>query len=602
MDEDLAHSLLQQILDSGDNARVAIDTETNEKDIRDGRGYAYGVSICGRVGDGLISFYMPFRHTNKGSVGNYDLQRFLPVLQQIIRQKTGVYHNAKFDLVSLRTLGLDVAGSRFFDTLDLCHKLDENHKFEGFSGDPYSLDVCCQKYLGRSGKKKSEIFKKALATLGWAELPPEAHGEYAAYDSFSTYELFEALIPYLQAEDLYPIWLHRQKFIELIIEMESNGVRIDVDLCDAMAEEGEIRMGEIQQELGKHPKTGKLLNPASPLDLAYLLIDTLRLPEIKKTRKRKDGSVEVTRTFDKDAMEQYDQLLERINNPLAKLVLEYRGWQKTVSSNYLPYLHLLSPDGRLRPNYKLHGTVTGRMSCEKPNLQQIPRAGAKPWNGNLKQAFIPEDGYVLIECDYSQLEFRLNAGYGEEAALLEIFADPTRDVFQEMADLLGWKRQDVKTFVYSIAYGAGAQRISFVFGVSIARAKELIAYFYNLYPGLKKASDIARGIALRKGKVPVWSGRYRHFLNPQRDARKALNSMIQGGAADVVERTMLRLAEAGFNDGIRSRMLLQVHDSVVFEILRDDADAAKHEISKIMSDVPYDFGVVFRADAKEWGK
>lgn len=587
LDEDLAYELTKGAFNAH---RIAIDTETNGEDVRDGRGYAYGVSLAYRSTDGIVSYYMPFRHENRGNVGNYELGRFLPLLQKLVSSRPIIFHNAGFDLVSLSTLGLDVDGTIFLDTMKMCHLLDEEDFI--LQAKKFSLDACCRHFLGRPGKEKSEFFQKCLKIFGWKMMPPEAHGEYAAYDTYSTLELFEALQPRLDAEQLREVWIHKQEFIRLLIDMERTGIRIDPDFCDAMAEEGEIRQTEIRQAW-KH-RFGKELNPQSRKDLQFLLIDQLRLPQ---RFHRKTGKP----TFDKDAMDDYDEILKLINSPLANEIKEYRGWNKSVSSNYQAYLKFVSPDGRLRPNYNYCGPVTGRLSCYEPNLQQIPKSGEKAWNGEMKKCFVPDPDYELIECDYSQLEFRLSAATAHEKVLLDVFSDPERDVFDEIKDSLNWTRNQSKGFVYSTGYGAGPPRISFVFGVSETEAAELIEDFYRRYPNLKKASLLAKREVLRKGKIELWSGRYRHFKNPERDARKAYNSYIQGGAADIVEHTMVRCAKAGLNDGTRSRMLLQIHDSVVFEVHKSDVAAAKMEIQSVMSSVVPDFGVVFKAEPKRWG-
>lgn len=569
--------------------KIAIDTETDGLDCRDGTGYAYGVSVAYRSADGVTAFYMPFRHRNPGRVGNYDKGRFLPYLQRILDTRTGIYHNAQFDLPSLSTLGLDTTRHKFLCTMNLCHLISD-HIFE-LQVNNYSLDACCKWYLKRPGKKKSDLWQKLMKQFGWYNMPPEGHGEYAAYDTFSTLELYEAIRPILLSENLGEIWAHKQKFTRLINRMEAIGIRVDTDFCDQMAEEGEIQQSEIRQRWAK--RYGRDLNPGSPKALSFLLREQLKLPVVLN---HKTGRP----TFDKSAMEQYEQILELVNNPLAKEILAYRGWNKSVSSNYQAYIKHLSPDGRLRPHYKLVGTKTGRLSCYEPNLQQIPRSGEQPWNGKMKQCFIPEDGYELIECDYSQLEFRLQAAVAREQSLLDIFADPTRDVFTEMSRQLGWPRQHVKTFVYSTSYGAGAKRIAFVFGVSLEKARELIQFFYGLYPRLREASNKAAREAELRGKIQLWSGRYRHFRYPRDESHKALNSYIQGGAADIVERTMLRCEDAGLNDGTQCRMLLQVHDSIVFEVAKSAKRDVVPTIQSVMSNVQPDFGVVFKAEPKIW--
>jgi DNA polymerase-1 len=242
------------------------------------------------------------------------------------------------------------------------------------------------------------------------------------------------------------------------------------------------------------------------------------------------------------------------------------------------------------------------MSCELPNLQQIPKSTDKPWNGQMKQAFVAKDGYELWEFDYKQLELRLATAYGKDQDLLDIFADPERDVFDEMAAILGMTRKDTKTLAYAIQYGAGAKHLSYVFRCSYKEASDRIEYFYHRFPGFRKASDRAK-LAVRnlKGKLKIWSGRFRHFQSPK-EWHKAFNSAIQGGAADIVERQMIKVVDGGWSDGERSRMLLQIHDSIVMEIRKDIVAEAVPAITAIMENVEPDFGVRFAVDAHRWGE
>lgn len=564
---------------------IGVDTETNGEDIRDGRGYTQGVSIAWN--DGRDAIYLPFRHID--SENNYALGRWRPVLQAIIRNHRAVYHNAKFDLVALASLGITAAGTDFACTLLLAHILDENKPFSG-----YSLDSCARYYLHGDSKKKEPELVSFIKRFGWGAVPTFMMAEYAAYDAVLCLKLYNALRSKLSAEKLMKYWQQKQKFIVLINEMESNGILIDTEKCEFMISLGKVIMDDIVESL-----EGKV--PTKPADIRYLLIERLGLPYINK--KRKAGPS--TPTFDQGAMAQYEEVLSRSDNPTGKLILAYRGWQKSVSANYEAYLRFLSPDGRLRCNYKLHGTHTGRMSCEMPNLQQIPKNGSKPWNGGMKECFIPQPGYSLIEADYSQLELRLGTAYGKDQSLIDAFAEG-RDVFTEMSGELGMSRQETKTFVYSTQYGGGNKRISDVFNVSIARAQEIRNSYFEAYPGFKTATNNAARIAAAKGKVPIWSGRFRHFLNGEKESYKAFNSVIQGGAADIVEGTMLRLSDEGFNSS-DCRMLLQVHDSVVFEVKDQVLEQYKAGIKECMERVNGynngpDFGVKFNVDVKEWGK
>lgn len=572
----------------GEDSIVALDTEgTNiEWDYRDGTGYGTGLSITFRFGE-LLGGYYPFRHPS-GNLSQEEAYR----LRNAIRNFKGwfVFHNAKHDLVALKTLGIDYRG-KFYDTLLLCHLLNETY--------PYNkqLNGCVAHYLGPEEKKDDAGLQAVLAALNqqWHLVPAHIMGPYATHDTALTLRLFEHVWPRLQSEiahiDKY--WDHKQRFVRTIIKMESRGVRINKELCNRQAAIGEVQMAEVIELLG--------LNPGSPKDQYELFIERLGLPVLKRSKKTNKPS------FDKEVMEQYEEILANrdTRDDTAELVLAYRGWQKAVSSNYKPYVSLCSPDGRLRPNYKLHGTRTGRSSCEKPNLQQIPRVSDKVWNGRLKDAFIPEDGFGLWEFDYSQLEFRLGCAYAAQfqpdIPLLKIFNDPTRDIFTEMSALEDWPRQKIKTRTYTIQFGGGATRLSNVFGVSMEEGEEIRQAFFTQYPGFEKVMRRAKSKVKTTGKLQIWTGRYRHFMFPESEAHKGFNAVVQGGAADIVNHVMVRLMEEVDNDD-ECRMLLTVHDSVVFEIKKGCEDKYRPRIIEIMEDVRPDFGIKFAVDGKEWGK
>ena len=794
---------------------VALDTETSGEDIRDGRGYLVGLSVA----YGELSGYLPIRHINELDGSNTNLtddERYR--LTKAIENYKGwlIFHNSKFDLESLRSAGINYTG-KFYDTMLMAHLINENKPYTK------SLDGCTKHYVGKDSKKKSEAFLAAQKIWGW-NMPASVMYEYAAYDAVLTFRLFEAIKPLFDEEELAETWEHKQKFVRTIIAMERRGVRVDTALAKRMQIHGEMIMDDIREELK--------LNPGSTKDLKVLLIDKLGLPVVKATPAGAPS-------FDKEAMAVYDRALELQENHTAELITAYRGWQKSVSSNYIPYQELLSPDGRLRPNYKLHGTKTGRMSCvsadtliemprnlveypdgipitevkegdwvycfdwkrrltlkrvkwvgqtgvkltylvtlqnsagdtktlrltpehlvrlyhgdwrpagslmhkagqptryagprvmhmvkrqfdngyvkffpnsvasgngmisgginrehrfvlekvtgkkistkydvhhidgnkannhpsnleaipyklhrghkdvgygkaysehytgpvnyrvvsvqpakvepvwdmeiedvhnfiangvcvhncEKPNLQQIPRSGDKAWNGEMKSTFIPEEGYELYEADYSQLELRLGTAYAGEEGLKRIFAEG-RDVFTEMSNDLGMSRQNTKTLVYTIQYGGGINRISTVFAVSRERAEQLRENYFSTYPGFHSVAMVATQKAKHVGKLKLWSGRYRHFLYPREEAHKAFNSVIQGGAADIVERTMVRCFESVDNDE-ECRMLLQVHDSIVWEIKKDKVDKYLPMIKEAMTNIEPDFGVTFAVDIHKFGE
>jgi DNA polymerase-1 len=347
-------------------------------------------------------------------------------------------------------------------------------------------------------------------------------------------------------------------------------------------------MSNIKSNLG--------LNPSSPNELGHFLLEELSLPIVKKTKKGGKPS------FDKEAMKVYDELLQQVNDNRASLILTYRGWQKTTSSNYRPYLEMLDPDGRLRASFKQHGTVTGRLSCEKPNLQQIPRVSENDWNGHLKSAIIVESGRTAWEVDFSQGEFRLGTAYAKQRNLIDIFNDSQRDIFEEMAKDLGMTRNNVKTLNYLLQYGGGEGKISSTFGVSHLAAKAIKGNYYKNYPGLAKAANLALLRCRQNGFVKYWTGRRRHLpYLAQDEGHLPFNSVIQGGFFEIVKRQMIRCDEAGLNNE-ECYMDLQVHDSVRFDIEDGKEGDYLPEIKRIMEDVQPDFGVKFRVDIKKWGE
>ncbi|MBK6555942.1 MAG: hypothetical protein IPG16_01600 [Comamonadaceae bacterium] len=488
---------------------IIIDTETNAEDIRDGRGYGTGISIACSPNNSDVIFaeYYPYRHVTLDgrsygeNLSGEDRDR----LKSCIEKYTGyiVFHNAKFDLCSLSTMDINYQGN-FYCTLLMAHLINENYPYSK------SLNACVAAYVDKNEAKKEEELEKAVTAFGWAKVPFEIMRPYAIYDAVLTLKLFKALKKYFDEENLETYWKHKQEFIKTIVGMESRGIKVDVSLCKELTEIGTSVLADLTYELGG--------NPGSPIFLKKTLIDELKLPVVKRSPKTGAPS------FDKEAMTIYDEMLEHRDNPTANLIKQYRGWQKSVTSNYLPYVELLSLDGRLRPNYKLHGTKTGRMSCEKPNLQQIPRVSNKPWNGKMKAAFIPEDDFELWEFDYSQLELRLGTAYAKEETLKRVFADD-RDIFSEMATTIGMSRQDTKTLVYTTQYGGGISRISHVFGVSEARAAELRQQYFDSYPGFAIIGRYASNMCKQKGKIKLWSGRYRHFQSKKMTPIKPLTQL-----------------------------------------------------------------------------
>lgn len=559
---------------------IVVDTEGNGQryDVRCHPDYlTVGISIswpgCKNEGH-----YFPFNHKHD----NLPSEVLALLKDLLLNTPFLVFHHVKHDLVALKRIGIDLFHKKYYCTMLMAHWVNENLVSK-------ELDFVSQHY-GGNPKKRNDAFNAIVKAFGWEYVPPNVMDEYASNDAFITKELFESIYPRFKEEgydnDLFHYWEH--EFIEMLIKMEGIGIGVDLDFAEKEIVEGELRLREIETELG--------CNPNSPNALHNLLINILGLPVVKRTPKGRPS-------FDKFAMEEYEELLEHRKDETAKLVFEYRGWTKTLSSNYKAYFELLGHDGYLRPNYMLHRARTRRLSCEKPNLQQIPRSSPKRWNGNLKRAFVPRPGYLLWEADYKNLELRLAALYAGEEALLDAFWSGV-DVFQSISDRVSWPRYECKTFCYATLYGGGNTRIATIFGISLDEARTRREEFFAEYPALLETIYKASRLATKRGYVKTWTGWRRHFKDPYEEAHKAFNAIIQGGAAEIVKRSMVRLKDV--IDWDECKALLQVHDSVVFEIKEGTEDKWLPIIREIMEDVKSLHevfkGCPFPVDIKQWGE
>ena len=558
---------------------IAVDTEATGLNVASGEDKCIGVSIAAVVNSAAYSHYFPFNHPKGDNCSSEVIFALGELLENNLN--TLLFVNAQFDILSLETIGIYTEHADIIDVSAMAHLINENK--------PYNkgLDSLAQYYLKEPGKVKDPEIEKEKKT-GWQNTTWQQIWEYAVLDAVSTWRIYSVLRDthqWLEVKDI--VWPHKQDLIRVLLSMKRHGVRIDTQLAQKYVEMGEVRMAQIEKELG--------INPASPKQMKKLLIDDLELPVVKQSAKTGAPS------FDKEAMLAYDSMLESLENPVAKLIKEFRGWQKAVSASYRPYIDLVDVDGRLRCSYRLHGTATGRLSCAEPNLQQIPKSSDKKWNGKVKECFIAEDGYTLINADFSQLELRLATAYAGEEELKEVFNEG-RDIFTEMSKQLGMSRQDTKTLVYSMQYGAGEQRLMNVFGVNKAKAKEIRQNYFDTYPHFRRLNERCTAKVEETGEIKIWSGRKRHFEH-RNDAYKAMNSLIQGGGADIVERIMVHCFKE--LEGSECRMLLQVHDSITFEVKESVVPQYVEKIRTLMEDVnavtgDVQFDVRFAVEVEDW--
>lgn len=397
----------------------------------------------------------------------------------------------------------------------------------------------------------------------------------------------------------YRLWAMENQFLNVLNEVGKRGLKVDLDKCKEMSAIAQENLAEIHDRLG--------FNPKSKLDLEKALLVDLGLPVVQKT---KNGNP----SFNKAAMADYDIMLSAMGNPLAQDILAYRGWQQADSFYYSGYQNLVSPDGRIRPNYKPTGTRTGRLSCELPNLQQIPRKSDKPWSGPVKSLFIPSgEDWVLWDFDYKSLEFRIALFYANETAVIQRVNDG-EDFHQVVADLIKERtgvevtRYDAKQMNFAIVYGAGVDKLIYMLKAtrdkttgraSDAQVHTLINAYHESFPGFKRTSRAVAKRAREKGYVKYWTGRRRHFntIWNRHKTKDAWNSICQGGGAEIVKHAMVKLYDQV--DSKQCRMVLQVHDSIAFEIKRDKLPYFKDRVIETMEDFPQ-FPVKFHVDDKQW--
>jgi DNA polymerase-1 len=550
---------------------ITVDTEGFHKML--------GFSVCF---DGLSDgFYLPFNHAHS----NLTSSQIKKVFGILHGAEALIAHNAIHDLRVLARNGFDYRG-RFYDTMLMAHWINEERM-------NYGLDKISPLYGGKP-KQMPAVMSMIIEQEGWDAVPIKWMTIYSGNDAYIEHQLFNNLIDEFKAQGFDDgLWDVEQDFIrEVMGPMIDLGIKIDPEFCMKKILRGNSVMEECKKELG--------YSTIGPKALEEIFIDKLKLPVVKRTP---TGKV----CFDKDAMAIYEVLLEKSKNPVAQTVLTYRGWQKTIGANYKSYLENADENAVLHPGYKLHGTRTGRLSCEKPALQQIPKSSNKEWNGDSKAAFVARPGYALWTIDYSQLQFRMACSYAKQYDLIEIFNDPARDIFTEMAKEMGWLRDDVKTLVYLILFGGGGTRAKNAFGLAtVEQGTALVNEFNSMYPGIKKVSQQAQQFAKRAKYVQYWTGRRRHFFGKDAKFYRAFNAVIQGGEAEIMKRAMIACAKEVCNEDCR--MVLQIHDEIAFEIAEGKESEYLPRLQAVMERVPQDFceftgaPVQFRTTAKKWGE
>lgn len=480
-----------------------------------------------------------------------------------------VAHNMKFDFLTLKRYGVALPVGNLWCSMMMAVYIDEGNKGKDAGHD---LDKVLSRYVG---DRKKKVEQKSLQKFGWTTAPPEYMAMYAEQDCRPLPELYRILRPKL-SDPIVKLWEETDRdFMLLLADLENLGIPIDRELCEVLNQKCLVRMNQIREELGFDPAKPSQLHPKLFLDPPFGL-------GLKPAQLTPLGKPNVSLDW-----------LQAVGHPLTALVYEYRRTAKQQSSYFSAYLNLTTrDDARLHCNFKQHGTETGRLSCELPNLQQIPREEYK--DAKVKEVFLPEQGKQLWEIDFRTIEYRLQAVYANDRKLTDLFENEG-DFHQLVADDIskrlstGISRQQAKTVNYLISYGGGKQVLAKSLGISVSKANEVLTAYRASYPLIFEKALEAQHAAECNMEIPMWSGRVRHFKY-QGECHKAFNAVVQGGAFEIVKRSMLRLREAGFT------MSNQVHDSVWLNV-ESERDAI--EAQTIMESWTRDyFGLSFRTDRK----
>lgn len=545
-----------------------VDTETTGLSIFGNAGRARDRIIGYAIHDGREAYYLPFRH----SQGDNLPIECLEFLQNYLSDQNRTYGgwNYNYDMHMMAFDGIDFAVN-IEDAMLALHLINENepnfrlkdvadryHIGDGSLQESILEDKVfeeCQK-LGLEcsrSKNAGNNTKSMMHVLHPADVEP-----YACDDVRLTRQLLDLLKPALRKFGLYDLWKQINYYSCIICKMEHVGMHIDPGIIAAYRKEAVDKFADAQRRLNE--AAGFELNPNSSKKVCEFL-------------GVKSSAAEVLQNV-------IDAGGEAAEN--AKLVQEARGWKSVDSRYYTPYLNAMDDRNCLHCNLNMTGTYTGRLSCSNPNLQAVAKSTEV---FKVKDVFTARPGYIMIQADYKQAEMRLVTHYTKDPLMKELIENDA-DLHSETANRLGIPRQAAKRLNFSVIYGIGAKHLSESLRVELPVAKDYLEKYHGLYPGFRKLMYQCEDFAKEYGYIEMWTGRLRHFNVKEADPHKAMSNLIQGGVAEIVRVAISRLYPAVTDIG--GRMLMQVHDSIIFEVPTRQINVALPTIQLIMEDFDFD--------------
>jgi DNA polymerase-1 len=554
----------------GQQKIICFDTETTSIDANQAE--LVGISFAYEVGK---AYYVPVPSDKEAAQTIIDI--FRPVFENPDIQKVG--QNIKYDVLVLKWYGVEIAG-KYLDTMVIHYLLEPELR--------HNMDYMAETYLSyKPISIKTLIGKGGKNQLTMRQVPVEKVVDYAAEDADITLQLYKFLYPKLESNEGLIKLYHEMEapLIKVLAAMEFEGVNLDATFLEDYSKDLEVGVKELETSI--YEKAGTQFNIASPKQVGEILFEKMNLPY--RWRKTKTG--------------QYSTNEEKLTElapdfPIVSEILKHRGLTK-LKSTYVDALpRMVNPKtGRVHTSYNQALAATGRLSSNNPNLQNIPIR--TPEGAKIRKAFIPRDeNHVLLAADYSQIELRVIAEISGDKAMVEAFQEG-KDIHRATAakvfevpyeEVTKEQRYRAKTVNFSIVYGAGATNLSQQLEIKRSEAKELIDQYFKQYQGLQQYMSSIVKQAREEGFVSTLMGRRRYIrdinskssLMRSNAERIAVNTPVQGSAADMIKVAMINIQRVFTEKQLQTKMLLQVHDELVFDVPKEELETVKPIIEEQM--------------------
>jgi DNA polymerase-1 len=585
-------ALIEQIQDKG---LVSVDTETTGPDPHSAE--LVGISFSLKENS---AHYLPLGHIYIGAPEQLGISRALELLQPVLEDVkiSKVGQNIKYDALIFKRYGVDLKGI-YFDTMIASYVINPGLR-------QHNLDYLAQHYLNHKMITYQEVVGKGKNAVCFSDVNVETAKDYSCEDADITFRLMSVLQKKLH-EDKNQALFHdlEMNLLPVLMDMERVGIKIDMLFFRDMSRRFGEQIRDIQKDVFK--EAGMEFNMNSPQQLGYILFEKLQMPVQGKTIKTKNYSTDVKAL----------KKLASSNFKIPQLILRHRTLSK-LKSTYLDALVKMvnSDTGRIHTSFNQTVAATGRLSSSNPNLQNIPIRGEE--GREIRKGFIAEDDHFLLSADYSQVELRVFAHYSGDPAFIEAFKFGEDIHSRTASEILGVPltnvtpdmRRVAKAINFGIIYGMGHLKLADELGIDTKMAKQYIGSYYEKYQGVVKYREEIIKSAQINGFVTTLFNRRRYLPEINSDKqrvraeaeRMAINTPIQGTAADLIKKAMIQIHRRLGKEGFKTRMLLQVHDELVFEVPKEEIDIVSHMIKQEMEEV-YPLRVPLKVDmafGKNW--